>query len=204
MTEDEVRQLNEENGIAAPASHIGTYYDSMGKLTLIVALSTQEISGKDIAYLVATTATWEDIKTDESIYPASGLDALCFNWGGELNRYSSSATITAFNGNSIGKNEVGFSANKSYGWSFYDYDGVSASRSAMERMVSRIILTKNHAVDELTELFVTYVHTYKAANWNFSVGVSADGNTLAGGVTISPETETKYWSVMINIMNIPY
>ena len=32
MTEDEVRQLNEENGIAAPASHIGTYYDSMGQL----------------------------------------------------------------------------------------------------------------------------------------------------------------------------
>lgn len=203
MTESEVELLKANSGIAV-SSLIGTYYDSVGKLTLTTSVSTKEVSGCDLAYLVATTATWSVMGTNGELYPAPGPDAICVSWGGDFYRNESSASLTSFAGNPISTSETGYESNKGYGWQFEDSGVTSTSSSSLKKAVCRLVLTRNHAQDEMTEIFVTYTHTYEDIDLTFSVGPSFDGKKLSGGVSVTPETVTKFWHIVLNIPRITY
>lgn len=202
LTKNEVEAIRRDTAVK-PMSIIGNYYDSRGKLTFITAVSTTNVSGRELAYLVASTATWDAMGSSGELYPAPGKDAICVSWGGNFYHENSNMSITSFAGQSIPYEAVGYEPNAGYGWAFEDAMTTSGSSSCMKKAVSRITLTKNHASDELTEIFATYVHTYKKLTWSFSVGFSG-GSELSGGVSITPSTSPEYWHIVLRIPNISY
>ncbi len=196
--------IAEQNATASTKGHIGTYTDYVGELQFIVSLSTTTYEDREIAYYLGATAVWSEYTTDGENHPARGDDAVCFSWGGGLNKSAVRTSLTALDGTALSANPIAAESNKSCGWSFVDYETGHADKS-LKRGVFGATITKNHAADEYMEIYASYIHTYDDVDWNFGVGVNiANGRVLPGGVSISPARETNFWQSVINIMNVPY
>lgn len=202
MTKGEVEAAKRELSVE-PMGLIDNSTKTRGKLTFIASVSTTTVAGRELAYYVGTTAEWATMGSNGELYPASGKDAICVSWGGDFYRNDSKMLIKSFNGNSIPYEPVGYTPNEGYGWAFEDAMTTSGTASCMNRAVGGVTLTRIHALDELTEIFATYVHTYKKLTWSFSVGFSG-GDSLTGGVSVTPSTATEYWSIVANVPNIAY